>query len=105
MHPITYASIQGMKNDHGDSISGDYIQTINGMPYLDGIYPIGLVNFLPKGKVLAGDFFNGCLLIDAKLDTSNLLKIPLQKIGNYVVALIQEEVIFFSNYTRCLYVR
>lgn len=94
MHPITYASIQGMKNVHGDSISGDYIQTINGMPYLDGIYPIGLVNFLPKGKVLAGDFFNGCLLIDAQVGYLEFVEDSTTKIGNYVVALIQEEVIF-----------
>jgi hypothetical protein len=94
MHPITYASIQGMKNVHGDSISGDYIQTINGMPYLDGIYPIGLVNFLPKGKVLAGDFFNGCLLIDAQNGFLEFVEDSTTKIGNYVVALIQEEVIF-----------
>lgn len=94
MHPITYASIQGMKNDSGDSISGDYIQTINGMPYLDGIYPIGLVNFIPKGKVLAGDFFNGCLLIDAQVGFLEFAEDATTKIGNYVVALIQEEVIF-----------
>lgn len=94
MSAITFAGIQGMKDDVGNNISSDFIQVIDGIPYLDGIYPIALIDAIPKGYVLCGDFQNGCILFDTQAGYVEFAEDVSTKLANKVVALIQEEVVF-----------
>lgn len=94
VNPITLVTLLSMKDYNGRAMGSEYIQVIGGVPYLDGLIPIAALDCIPKGKVLIGDFMNGCELIDTQKGTIEFAEDVSYKLANQIAAIIQEEIIF-----------
>jgi len=94
MHPVTYTSLMSMKDSTGRNMSREYIQIIDGVPYLDGVLPIMVFDGIAIGKFVMGDFWNAVELFDAQKGDVELSEDTELRLTNRMVALIQEEVIF-----------
>jgi len=93
MNPTQLFAIKALKDYNGNKIGDKYVSYVNGAPFIAGI-PVIEISYIPKGKVLIGDFTRGCILADTQNAYLEFAEDTTTKIGNYVEAIIQEEVIF-----------
>jgi hypothetical protein len=93
MNPTQLFAIKALKDYNGNKIGDKYVEYVNGAPFIAGI-PVIEIACIPKGKVLIGDFTRGCTLADTQNAFLEFSEDTTAKIGNYVEAIIQEEVIF-----------
>ena len=93
VNPMTMASFIAMKDANGRPMYTEYLQNRNGVYFLDGIIPVVPCDAIKKGKVLVGDFVNGCELYDTQRGYVEFAEDVDTKLSNEVCVLIQEEVI------------
>lgn len=94
MNPIDYCALNSMKDATGRKLFNEYVSVENGIPYFGGVIPIAQLDCIKRGFVLAGDFFNGCELIDTQRGYMEFAEDVKTKLTNQVESIISEEVIF-----------
>lgn len=94
MNPLDYCAMSSMKDRNGRKLIADYVQVNNGVAYFGGIIPIAQLDCITKGRVLVGDFMNGCELLDTQRGFMEFAEDVKTKLTNQVESIISEEVIF-----------
>lgn len=90
LNPIDATLIESLKDNTENYLD---VQRINGVLTISGI-PFAETTAIPAGKFVVGDFKMAAALLEFTSLTLEFSESTTEKLGNYVEAIIQEEVLF-----------
>jgi len=96
LNPIDATLIESLKDNTENYLD---VQRVNGVLTISGI-PFAETTAIPAGKFAVGDFKMAAALLEFTSLTLEFSESTTEKLGNYVEAIIQEEVLFpiFNKY-------